>query len=367
MTQNGFIEEWFDVQRKVLDFWQNSMNLNQKQNQDEKAANVFEESMKPVQEAMNTWGEFSNDLYMQSFKKCNEAQQEILNKMLSGANLYQNLFKFWEDLSSSITGSDSDPLKFSTRWNEEYIKMMSRDFVSLLPEQMRNFCNNSLDIYTMSAAAMSNFYKPWQDEAKNLQTLLLKSMSGDQAAYIEFNRLWNENFSASFGKILNIPLFSMNREQMQKQMQTMNAFIHFLTTMNEFVATMVKVNQETLEKITKDYKEKLLSGTNPKTYKEFYEYWWKQNEAAYLKLFGTGEFSKLMAQLLEAGVTFKKDMDDLLEKQLKMLPYPSKTDMDSVYKTLDTLKRDVRALKKEIALLKEEKTNNDDNGSAEED
>lgn len=367
MTQTNLIGEWLEVQKKVFDYWQDSINLNRKPEQDEKVANIFEEGMKPVQESIKAWVDFSNDLYAQCLKNCNDTQKEILQKMLSGANLYQNLFKLWEDLTLNITGSDSDPMKFVTKWNEEYIKIISRDFVAYLPEQIRDFFNRSFDILTLSGSTMNNFYKPWLDEAQNLQSLLLKSMSGDQAAYIEFNRLWIENFSSSFGKVLNIPLFSMNREHMQKQMQTMNAFVHFLTTTNQFVATMVKVNQDTLEKIIKDYKEKLLTGTNPKTYKEFYEYWWKQNEAAYLKVFGTTEFSKLIAQLLEAGVTFKKDMDDLLEKQLKMLPYPSKTDMDSVYKTLDTLKRDVRALKKEVALLKEERTNGNENGSAEED
>jgi hypothetical protein len=353
-SKQNFMTAWLDSQKKMLDYWQETVNPTEKV--EEKAPSIFEESMKPFQDIIQKWVEVSSDLYSQSIRNMNDIfpQQQIVDRMLNGASLYQNLHKFWEDINLNITGKDSDALKLITRWNEEYMKFVSNYFISSLPEPMNKFFNQALEIYNMSTSATGNFFKPWLDESQNMQSLLVKSMNGDQAAYIEFNRLWREKFASSYGKIFNIPEFSMNREQMQKQMRSMQALINFINVMNEFVATIVKVNQETLEKNIKEYQEMVIAGTNPKTFKEYYEYWWKQNEAAYLKLFGTTEFSKLLSQLLDAGVNYKKEFDDLLEKQLQFLPYPSKTDMDSVYKTLDTLKRDIRALKKEVKSLKEE-------------
>lgn len=353
-NQLNFMTAWLDTQKKMMDYWQEA--INPKQKEEEQATGFFEDSMKPFQNLMQKWVEVSNDIYAQNMKNMNNIfpQQQIVDKMLNGARLYQDLNKFWEDLNLNITGEDSDVLKFITRWNEEYMKFVSNYFTSVLPEPMNKFFNEALEIYNMSEASKDNFFKPWMDQSQNMQNLLVKSMGGDQAAYIEFTKLWRENFAASYGKIFNIPEFSMNREQMQKQMHSIQALINFINIMNEFVATLVKLNQQTLEKNIKDYQEMVTAGTNPKTFKEYYEYWWKQNETAYLKLFSTTEFSKLLAQLLDAGVNYKKEFDDLLAKQLQFMPYPSKTDMDSVYKTLDTLKREVRALKKEIKSLKEE-------------
>ncbi len=360
----NFVEQCFDIQRKMFDFWQNSMTMaiNSKEKVEEKKdtpiTNIFEESMKPTQEIIKKWFEVSNDQYSKNFKGFNPAYpQEIINKMLSGANIYQNLIRFWEDLNVNITGIESDPFKFYTKWNEDYLKIVSNNFISYLPEQMQNFFKNPIDNYMMSTNTFHKFFNPWIEGTQDLQNLLAKSMTGDKTAYIEFNRLWNEKFSSTYGKILSMPQFSMNREQMQKQMRSLNALINFVNPMNEFVATMAKVNQETLVKIINDYQQMLIEGTNPKTYKEFYEYWWKQNEVAYQNLFGTAEFSKLITQVLDAGVNFKKDFDSLLENQLKFLPYPSRKDMDSVYKTLDDLKREVRSLKKEVVVLKEDKAN----------
>lgn len=367
MSENlNFMEQWFNTQKKMYDSWQETMTMTMTMNPKEKVevkkdtpiTNILEESMKPAQELLKKWFEASNEQYLKSFKGFNNPNpQEIINKMLSGANIYQSLNRFWEDLNETITGKESDPLKFYTRWNEDYLKIVSNNFLSCLPEQAQVFFKNPMEVYKMSTDTSHKFLNPWLEGTQNLQNLLFKSMTGDQTAYIEFNKLWNEKFSSTYGKILSMPQFSMNREQMQKQMQSVNALINFIGPMNEFVATMAKVSQETLEKIIKDYQQMLAEGTNPKSYKEFYEYWLKQNEAAYQNLFGTAEFSKLISQVLDAGVNCKKDFDNLLENQLKFLPFPSRADMDSVYKTLDDLKREVRALKKEVIALNEDKTN----------
>lgn len=362
MSENlNFMEQWFNTQKKMYDSWQDTMTMTMNPKEkvevknDTPISNIFEESIKPTQEIFKKWFEVSNDQYSKSFKGFNIANpQEMINKMLNGATVYQSLNRFWEDLTANITGKESDPLKFYTRWNEDYLNIVSNNFLSCLPEQTQAFFKNPIDVFKMSTDTSHKFLNPWLDGAQNLQNLLSKSMTGDKTAYIEFNKLWNEKFSSTFGKLLSMPQFSMNRDQMQKQMHSVNALINFINPMNEFVATMAKVNQETLEKIIKDYQQMLAEGTNPKSYKEFYEYWLKQNEAAYQNLFGTAEFSKLFAQVLDAGVNCKKDFDNLLENQLKFLPFPSRADMDSVYKTLDDLKREIRALKKEVVVLKED-------------
>ncbi len=371
MTQKNYLEEWLNFQKQVVDFFQDSMSFKPEDEGEEKAADIIELSLKPVQEYMQKWLDVSNELYKQTFKSLgayelyeqtfksfedNYSQQEIIKKIFNGANLYQNLNKFWIDLSASITDKDSDPFQFYSRWNHEYIKNINQNVIAFLPKQMQAVFKETIDVCDMSAAAAGKFFKPWLEEAVKLQNLLKKSMGGDHDAYIEFSRMWRDNFSSSYGKILSMPQFSMNREQMHKQMQAVNSLIKFINSMNEYMATLVKVNQETLSQIVKDYQQMLTSGTHPKTFKEFYKFWIKQNESAYLKLFGTSEFSALLSQVLDAGVNFKKEFDNLLEKELEFLPYPTKTDMDSVYKTLDTLKRDIRALKKDVAALREDKS-----------
>ncbi|MDP4127526.1 MAG: poly(R)-hydroxyalkanoic acid synthase subunit PhaE [Bacillota bacterium] len=343
----GHMEMYFENQKKMFDYWKDIWTIvtTTKDSEDEK--NINEDNSNSISEITKQWTEFYNP-FAKNFTKF-FFPLDTFNKMFTGINVYQNLNKFWEDLVKNITGKESDTFDFCKKWNAEYPKLTS----FYLPNQWQSFYNNFLENYQLATDTSQKFLNPWLGGFQSIQTLLAKSITGDKSAYIELIELWNDKFFSTFGKIFNIPQFSMNRELTQKQMHSLNAYINFFVTMTKFLSTMTKVSQETLEKIIKEYQGMLIKGTNPKSFKEFYEYWWKQNEAAYQTLFGTDEFCKLIAHVMDAGVNFKKEYDGLLENMLKYLPYPSRRDMDSVYKTLDDLKREVRTLKKEVNQSKE--------------
>ncbi|MDR5658645.1 poly(R)-hydroxyalkanoic acid synthase subunit PhaE [Serpentinicella sp. ANB-PHB4] len=355
--QENFWGQVIDAQKKMFDFWQEGI-MPKNNTEDDKVVvmqNVIGESMKPTVEVFKKWVEVANDTYSKNIKSFGDSTyQELINKMVNGVNVYQNLNTFWEDLRTKITTKESDVVKFYSEWKEEYLKICSNNFIPCLPEPVQVFFKEPIDIYAMQTETNKKLLQPWIDSAQDQQDLLAKALTGDKDAYVEFTRLWNDNFGNTFGKLLNVPQMGISREYMQKQMDSLNALIKFLNNINEFSATMIKVNQETLENIVKDYQEKLADGTQPKTFKEFYTYWWTQNEAAYQNLFKTEDFSKLVGQLSDAGVNFKKNFDRLLEKQLEFLPFPTKTDMDSLYKTVNDLRREVRNLSKEVSTLKAE-------------
>ena len=362
MTPQYFLGEWINLQQNMLDIFQNSFNIapkpEHKQEQAE-AASPLADSMKSVEDWMQKWMDMSRQFFdhsLQTIAPTYPGHMELIDRMLGSANLYQQLNTFWEELKKNITGPQSDVEGFYRKWRKEYLQLLNHNVLPLWPEKFQNIIKQSLDIGEHAAESADKLYQPWIESAREMQALLYKSLGGDQQAYIDFNRQWQENFSASFGKILNIPQFSLNRDLMHKQLRSLDSLINYIIAMNQFGAAMIKVNQETLRRIITEYQQMLALGNNPKTYKEFYDYWWKSNEEAYLKVFATDEFSELLAQVLEAGINFKKEFDLVVEKQLEFLPYPKKTDMDSVYKTLDSMKREIRSLKKEITALREEKT-----------
>lgn len=365
MTPQHFLGEWINLQQSMLDIFQNSFNLNPQPEQKEQAGekpsesgSPFTDGMQPGKDWTQQWMDTSRQFFDHSVQTITQAypgQKELIDKMLGSASLYQHLNTFWEDMKKTIIGAHSDADGFYRKWRKDYLKLLGCNVLPLWPEPMQNILEQSFDVGERAADSLDKLYQPWLESARDLQTLLNKSMAGDQQAYIDFNRQWQENFSASFGKILNVPQFSLNRDLMHRQLHSLDSLINYINTMNQFAAAMIKVNQETLQKVITEYQQMLVSGNSPRTYKEFYDYWWKTNEEAYLKLFATTEFSEVLSQVLDAGVTYKKELDQVMEKQLEFLPYPKKTDMDSVYKTLDSMKREIRFLKKEISALKEGK------------
>lgn len=359
--QESFMDQWFGTQKKMVDTWKETMNsfsgMSESKSEDDKEEkeDFFKASMKTVQESYDKWINQANDRFLKDMNTFQKSSQEALTKMFGGASLYQDLGKFWADLTSNVTGKDKDIKAFYEKWNDNYMKMMTDYYVSNMPEPMQMFFKEPMNIFQMYKGSSNKFFNPWNEELEKMSSLLTKSMTGDSESYAEFNKIWNEKFSDTFGKVFTMPEFSMNREQMQKQMGMLNEMVKFSTTMNQFYATMAKQTQETFKDLVKSYQDMVKDGTNPKSFKEFYDFWLTRNEESFRDLFSTDDYSKMVAQVLDAQVNVKKEFDNFMEKQLEFLPYPTKTDMDSVYKTIDTLKREVRDLKKEITALKKEK------------
>jgi hypothetical protein len=85
--------------------------------------------------------------------------------------------------------------------------------------------------------------------------------------------------------------------------------------------------------------------------KKFYRVWLSINEETFHDLFVSAQFTEMLHHVTTKGLLFRKSYDDFFEKILKNTPLPNRRDMDEVYKSLYDLRKELRAIKKEMAKL----------------
>ncbi|TCO77977.1 poly(R)-hydroxyalkanoic acid synthase subunit PhaE [Marinisporobacter balticus] len=347
-SDSNFMDQYFEFQKNMLHTWQKSFMPNR----EEKNTDPITE--KNPMDFFNQWTNASYDAFSKNinFMKENTAS----HGMLGALETYQNLYKFWNNL---ILENDKAPLdKFYSHWQKEYTKMLSNHFMNFLPDSVQNLLKDPIDTYQMYLNTSKNFYTPWLNNFSASQSLLGKSFTGDQDAFLDYVKLYRKNYEKTFGKFFDIPALGLGKEHFENEMNRADAFISYTNTVNEFFVTIYKVGTETMEHIMKEYQSMLTKGTHPKTFKEFYEYWWQENEAAYTNLFKTDDFSKLLSQVVDAGLILKQNTDKFFEEQLDFLPFPKMSDMKSLYKTVYDLKKEIKNLNKEMKnLAKNNNTN----------
>ncbi len=349
MTQDKFQQAimgpWVDAQKKMMEFWQDGMSAMQTG----KAGSMQDavaEGMKMTADAFKKWSEFAGDMANKGMAAFGEnSYQDMLNRMIGSANVYQNLNKFWEDMQAKLTGKDADYLKFVNDWKEEYTKVMSNNYIPYMPEPVQDFFKDMMEVQAMQEDAGKKILEPWKENLAKMQDLLKKAMAGDKTAYTQFTKLWNEKYGNAFGKVMEVPEVGMTQDYMEKQMESLSAVKDLMENMNDFVTSMVKTNQTTMEDVIKNYQKSVADGKQPKTFKEFYKYWWAENESAYQKLFKSADYSKMVNQITDAGLNVKNQLDNLMEKQFEFMPFPTKSDMDALYKTIADLRKEVKSLK----------------------
>ncbi len=340
---NGnYWKQMMDVQKNFYDQWQKTLFAET-------------ESMMPSFASMfKPYIEFNKNLF--SGMNGSEAF-DVYSKMLGSNDTYLNVFKLWQDLAAKTV----DPIKESSQeifdeWEDKVENNFESIILPHIPENLKTYIQSPKELSKIYREVMTSLYEPWFDVTIDYDKYIVKGLGDNSVGYIDFVKLWKDNYSDTFGKIVNSPAMGANREYIEKQGELVDTFVQYLTNIGEFSSIIYATSYETVKKVITDYTEMAGESTQPKTFKEFYDYWSKEMDKAYEKLFTTNEFSKLMGQYVDATMDFKIKYDSIMEDFIKTLPIPTRTEMNSAYKTIDSLKRDIRELKKQIKELSNDKT-----------
>ncbi|QHI72815.1 poly(R)-hydroxyalkanoic acid synthase subunit PhaE [Aminipila terrae] len=351
---NNVMDQFFDMQKNMINVWQEAF-LPKTDAKEQKSEKMSKEAPEDTMDFFTKMMDFNSKL----FSPFNDGNAfEIFKKMSFGTDVYYNVYKLWEDLNKQAFKPEmKEYTEMYGKWKDEYMNFVKQSVIPYLPKPMQSFVKEPMEIMEMYKGFVEKFYGPWIESSEVLKDYMVQGTYKNPIAYLDFMKLWEDNYSKSFGKILNSPTMGFNKEYYEKQQESMDTFVKYMTLLGEFSANIFSVAQKTMEDILDNYMEMQKSGNQPKTFKEFYEYWSKENENAYLKLFNTEDFSKLFSELVDSSMVFKMRYDGLIEEYLKFMPIPTKSEMNSLYKTVYDLKKQVKDARKELKDLKEEIAN----------
>ncbi len=287
---------------------------------------------------------------------------EAYQRMFQSADVYTRLYSMWVGMLESYRrivgaegGYDFESMrKVLDTWVEEYRDIVRKVFAPALPEQLQWIAElYSGDIPLMAAGQFMRLWAPWYDFTRCITERGLSLERPSPEAAVEVYEEWRKAYEESFGRLLRAPVMGYYREAQEKFIHTMDSFNEFNIVLSEFYASLQGAGVKGFEKLQERLAAMQTGGTpEPMSFRELYRLWWQTNEDIYVELFRTEEFSRLLGQLVDKGMQFRRDFQAYVEEATKELPFPNRSEMDHLYKTLDRLKREVRALKKELKELK---------------
>lgn len=363
-TFDNIMKEWMDNQRRMMIFWQDAFSGNTTENTNSNnTSKNFGENTSQVNNSDSTDDSTignttagNNMLQMPMMPMMPMQQdtgQETTEKMFrSSTNLFRQIYEFWNIFLSGPQNIDPRRLnEISRDWMDNYNKILEEFFPQNLAEPFRTVFLGSTELGKAYNDINQKFLSPWMENIDYFQNTVNRASQGDPNAYIDFLRIWQEAFQNSYGKLFNVPAMGFSRETNEKVLKSIDAFLEYIYSTNEFTLSLYKVGYEAMEKLMNKIQEETNKGNPPKTFKEFYDLWIETNEETYLNLSSQESFARMLGNFVDASVSFKRRYDDLLMEVLNELPIPTDNDMDSVYRKIYELNKDVKENKKYIKEL----------------
>lgn len=280
-------------------------------------------------------------------KAFSPAMKDLLEKMMRANTYYLNLHKFWKDLETTQVQPVIDEVKKYTKDLLEKYDLMFKDMVlPMLPQEFQAFAKEPIELMKAYTETSRNFFAPWMDNSKDLRDLFAEGMIGDKAKLGEFFELWRAQFDKTFGAILLSPSMGINKELIEQQSKAFDTYINMVMLSTDFTTRIFAVQQENLDDMVQKYLEMTEEGIQPKTFNEFYTYWSNELEKIFDSYFATPEYTKLLGQLSTAAMEYRIEMQNLLERYLADTPIVTRSEINSLYKTIYDLKKEIKTMKK---------------------
>jgi len=159
-------------------------------------------------------------------------------------------------------------------------------------------------------------------------------------------RAWTDMYETEFQQFFNIPQLGLLRGYQEKFNQAMDKYNIYHSTLSEFgrvlslpVSHSVAVMQEKLGEMSE-------KGVLPDDSQKYYRLWIKILEGHYMKLFQSPEYTRILANTLNAISDFTAARDAVIQDMLSGLPIPSRKEIDDLERELYELKKRIQVLEK---------------------
>ena len=344
MNKDGqdFWEKGFEEWKK----WMQSMGQAGAQ-----GSSIFEEGQAFWKKSFEAWQEQMQPAWEKGFEewKNMSAMQDFWAKAAESQKTYAALSELWQQLTEKSAAQDSQGvLDVYAQWNGQYANLLRSGLMPNVPDYIKEYSEKWIDNLEQSGETMLEHIKTWTGTGEALLAAIENTLNNSPNAYIELMEAWKKTYEETFGLFARNPVFGKDMAFWQRHKDSFDRFVKFNIAATGFYTAMYEVIRESTLKVMEDYAALSAKGEEPKSFDEFYSYWAKQVSATYDKVLFSEQYGRLAGNMVDEMAKFRLAYDALCESYLTQFPVPKKSDMDELHKTVYELKKELRALKKEI-------------------
>lgn len=144
-------------------------------------------------------------------------------------------------------------------------------------------------------------------------------------------------------ELLSVPGFGMNREHQHLQQELLAAVLDYGDKLQAYQALLAKANADGVDRLEGKLAEMAEGGERVETLKALYNLWVEAAEAAYAEVAMSQAFRAAYGELTDAQMRMRALQHRQVAQLSRELGMPTRSEVDSLGKRLQELRRQVRA------------------------
>jgi len=333
----GMVYSWMDAQRLM---WQAWMDLASKASPKEPTfSDMADEWQKLTMQSVQAWGSAVDPIIRSTAEQFISAQGNALRFLNLAARAWEVAapkMESGEDWQKALTDALDE---FRKRWVN-------------LPAEMAAMTQDIESMWKLYLDQWRAFGQPWETVGLRAPSLWGRMLAGDSAALFELTDVYQAAYQQTLGRLATSPNLGMTREFNARLMEGFDSFTALNVANAEFLVVVAEIWEAAFKQFGEDLVELTEEGGKIENVRDLVTFWTRGAENVFLEAFRTERYTLAQGKLLNANMQYRLSQRRIVEKYLEAFDLPTRAEVDEAHRRIYELKKEVKALKKQMEELK---------------
>lgn len=291
---------------------------------------------KLIQQNLATWGEASTQTVKSALEQfqAGQAQAAQLTKLVTQA---------WAEIGAQAPAAEWPVLL------NAYLAQL-RQQLTLLAEKTPS-PQQAQDFWQLYGQLAQKASQPWLAFWQQIPSWFAPLSTTATAPWQSANQAFGEIVNQSWNQLLGMPALGLNRQLQEKMNRWTTLTLENQQAWREYQLLLGNAWLDAIGALLQKLMGLAQVGKSLENSRQLLDLWVEVADARFLDLFHSSAYATAQATLVNSNMALRQQQRELLEIWLRQHDLPTRSDLDEAHRSIYELRKEVKALKKQLTAL----------------
>ena len=326
---------WGETQKKMWDSWLESLQ-SAPTAQSFQPENLVSQWQKMATQGFETW-------LVEADPTAKEVAHRLFSSQKAMLQFFEFAFEAWKKILPQVEAGQ-DWQTVLANYSGQLQQQLTQS-----AETMLKMGQDSQAMWQLYQQQSQKFLQPWLQALQQPGDFFSQNGQGNSQAFFNLSNLYWDSYEQSLGGFLDSPTLGYTREFETMLRQGFKAWQNYRRADFEYQLVVINAWVKTFEKLQQELVGLSQKGETITSLEQFATVWTTLAEDAFSDVFRSEKYIRAQGKLLKATMNFRIQQRQMVEWICKIADIPTRSEVDEIHRTNYELRKEVKALKKNLA------------------
>lgn len=331
---------WTEAQRTMWQNWYNAVQATS-------TPMMFSPNMIQEWQRLATQG---TEMWTGNSSAFGNVSQQLVASQAAMLKLLQMTTEAWQSMAPRLDAGQD--------WNEVLKSYVEQMRLQLVPDAkaISESLKDTSQLWQLYTTRLQALTQPWSNLAMQMPSLMMGAVGENrERSLLELTRLSWDAYGQTFGNLVQSPGFGLTRELEEKVAKAFEAWIKVQQTSNDYQLLLAEAWAGVFGEVLEEIKKRSEKDKPVESLRDLTRLWLTAADSSFGKLFLTENYGEVQGAFVTALMEYRVKERVVVEELMKTGYVPTRTEVDEAHRSVYELRRQVRALQKEVKQLRTER------------